>query len=255
MACTFRVTWISSLPRHTRFCQGRQSLGFEATPGGPLSTPVLLHARVSDLAASSLDTLTRPRMAGPSVAYGVIQMVTATQCVMDRLAAFYFWKDRQALDQAIAVAGFHPIDLDAVRRWSQAEGQDASFDEFARIASRLIVSRACSGNGCDAAVFCPSLGCFRDIRWRVAVGGIFAGDPCCSDSRRRGRAAAAFAAERAPRRGRGPLDGPLAGRAANDARRPPRSQVQSASVNGTSSVVCTGWVSASCQSRKRTLHR
>jgi len=42
------------------------------------------------------------------------------------------WKDRQALDQAIAVARAHPIDLDAVRRWSQAEGQDVAFDEFAR---------------------------------------------------------------------------------------------------------------------------
>lgn len=62
----------------------------------------------------------------------MIQMVTATQCVMDRLAAFYFWKDRQALDQAIAVARAHPIDLDAVRRWPQAEGQDVAFDEFAR---------------------------------------------------------------------------------------------------------------------------
>ena len=70
--------------------------------------------------------------AGLSVAHGVIQMVTATQCVMDRLAAFYFWKDRQALDQAIAVARVHPIDLDAVRRWSKAEGQDVAFEEFAR---------------------------------------------------------------------------------------------------------------------------
>ena len=59
-------------------------------------------------------------------------MITATQCVMDRLAAFYFWKDRQALEQAIAVARAHPIDLDAVSRWSQAEGQDVAFDEFAR---------------------------------------------------------------------------------------------------------------------------
>ena len=70
--------------------------------------------------------------AGRSVAHGVIQMVTATQCVMDRLAAFYFWKDRQALDQAIAVARAHPIDLDGVRRWSKAEGQDVAFEEFAR---------------------------------------------------------------------------------------------------------------------------
>lgn len=31
-----------------------------------------------------------------------IQILTPTQCVMDRLAAFYFWRDRQALDQAIS---------------------------------------------------------------------------------------------------------------------------------------------------------
>jgi hypothetical protein len=66
------------------------------------------------------------------VTHGVIQMLTPTQSVMDRLAAFYFWKDRQALDQAVAVARAHPVDLDAIRRWSESEGQLAEFREFVR---------------------------------------------------------------------------------------------------------------------------
>lgn len=66
------------------------------------------------------------------VASGVIRMLTPTQCVMDRLAAFYFWKDRQAFDQAVAVALAHRVDHDAVARWSEAEGRLTEFRDFVR---------------------------------------------------------------------------------------------------------------------------
>ena len=66
------------------------------------------------------------------VAHGTIQMLTPTQCVMDRLAAFFLKRDRQALDQALAVAQAHQIDIDEVRRWSVAEGRLLEFQEFAR---------------------------------------------------------------------------------------------------------------------------
>lgn len=59
-----------------------------------------------------------------------IQILTPTQCVMDRLAAFYHWRDRQALDQAVAVAAAHDVDLTDIQRWSAAEGQDALYAEF-----------------------------------------------------------------------------------------------------------------------------
>jgi hypothetical protein len=59
-----------------------------------------------------------------------IQILTPTQCVMDRLAAFYHWRDRQALDQAVAVAAAQDIDLADIQRWSAAEGQDALYREF-----------------------------------------------------------------------------------------------------------------------------
>ncbi len=45
-------------------------------------------------------------------------------------------RDRQALDQAVLVATRHPIDLDAVERWSQRERQSEHFREFAASLAR-----------------------------------------------------------------------------------------------------------------------
>jgi hypothetical protein len=61
-----------------------------------------------------------------------IQILTPTQCVMDRLAAFYHWRDRQALDQAVKVASAQAVDLEEIRRWSVAEGQNSAHEEFVR---------------------------------------------------------------------------------------------------------------------------
>lgn len=61
---------------------------------------------------------------------GVLRLLTPTDCVKDRLAAFFHWKDRQSLEQAILVAQAQEIDLEEVRRWSQSEGNDADFRLF-----------------------------------------------------------------------------------------------------------------------------
>ena len=66
-----------------------------------------------------------------------IQILTPTQCVMDRLAAFYHWRDRQALDQAVAVANRHVVELEEIHRWSLDEGQEAAHREFQRALARL----------------------------------------------------------------------------------------------------------------------
>ncbi len=38
-----------------------------------------------------------------------LRLLSPTQCVMDRLAAFYHWRDQQSLNQALLVARGHPI--------------------------------------------------------------------------------------------------------------------------------------------------
>lgn len=53
---------------------------------------------------------------------GVLQLLSPTDCVKDRLASFFHWDDKQALDQAILVAKEHPIDLKNLKNWARAKG-------------------------------------------------------------------------------------------------------------------------------------
>ncbi len=59
-----------------------------------------------------------------------LKLLTPTQCVMDRLASFYFWNDRQALEQALLVARHHQIEMEKVQEWSTQEGMSGRFQQF-----------------------------------------------------------------------------------------------------------------------------
>lgn len=68
---------------------------------------------------------------------GVLKLLTPTDCVKDRLAAFYHWEDRQGLEQAVLVAKNNKVNLSEVRRWSVAEGKGEEFKRFASALSTL----------------------------------------------------------------------------------------------------------------------
>ena len=68
---------------------------------------------------------------------GTLQLISPTDCVKDRLAAYYHWGDRQCLVQAELVAQEHKINLQEIERWSIAEEK---LDEFERIKKRLVGS-------------------------------------------------------------------------------------------------------------------
>jgi hypothetical protein len=59
-----------------------------------------------------------------------LKLLTPTYCVMDRLAAYYHWNDRQALVQAQLVAEENKIDLRKIKKWSLDEGMSEKFDYF-----------------------------------------------------------------------------------------------------------------------------
>jgi hypothetical protein len=61
---------------------------------------------------------------------GELRIISPTDCVKDRLTAYYHWGDRQGLEQAILVAKDNKIDLDEVERWSRGEGKLAVFREI-----------------------------------------------------------------------------------------------------------------------------
>ncbi|MBE3131476.1 MAG: hypothetical protein IMZ54_12285 [Acidobacteria bacterium] len=59
-----------------------------------------------------------------------LKLLSPTDCVKDRLAAFYHWNDRPSLDQAIMVCKDTQVDLREVKRWSINEGMRDRFDLF-----------------------------------------------------------------------------------------------------------------------------
>ena len=61
---------------------------------------------------------------------GTLRALSPTDCVKDRLCAFYFWNDLQGLEQAILVTKSQRVDLKEIKRWSKVEGKEKEFKAF-----------------------------------------------------------------------------------------------------------------------------
>lgn len=59
-----------------------------------------------------------------------LKLLSPTDCVKDRLAAYYHWNDKQSLEQALLVYRDNPVDLTEVERWSKNEEMERKFLEF-----------------------------------------------------------------------------------------------------------------------------
>lgn len=60
---------------------------------------------------------------------GVLRLLSPTDCVKDRLAAYYYHNDLQCLEQACLVVECSDVDLAEVKRWSVHEGEQAKFSQ------------------------------------------------------------------------------------------------------------------------------
>ena len=61
---------------------------------------------------------------------GVLRLLTPTDCVKDRLAAYYHWDDEQCLQQAVWVAQQNKVDLKSVKEWSIKEKAEQKYLKF-----------------------------------------------------------------------------------------------------------------------------
>lgn len=61
---------------------------------------------------------------------GILHLLSPTDCVKDRLAAFYYWNDLQSLDQAIKVSEQQKIDIKEIEKWSFIENQSDKFNKI-----------------------------------------------------------------------------------------------------------------------------
>ncbi len=59
-----------------------------------------------------------------------LELLSPTDCVKDRLAAFYHWGDKPSLVQAVLVCKDAEVDLHEVGRWSIHEGMKDKFKDF-----------------------------------------------------------------------------------------------------------------------------
>ena len=67
---------------------------------------------------------------------GDIILLTPTDSVKDRLAAYYHWNDPQALEQAMLIARSQKISLREVKRWSEKEGHKEKYNAFVNMLKR-----------------------------------------------------------------------------------------------------------------------
>jgi len=61
---------------------------------------------------------------------GILKLLSPTDCVKDRLAAYYHWDDEQSLEQAILVAKEQKVNMNNIKRWSENELAMDKFEIF-----------------------------------------------------------------------------------------------------------------------------
>jgi hypothetical protein len=67
--------------------------------------------------------------------------LSRTDCIRDRLAAFYHWHDRQSLHAAVLVAATGRPRMKVIEEWSHREGASIGFEEFKKELSRRKAAR------------------------------------------------------------------------------------------------------------------
>jgi hypothetical protein len=59
-----------------------------------------------------------------------LKLLSPTDCVKDRLSAYYHWNDKLSLEQAVMVSFAQSVDLKEIERWSTNEGMAEKYPAF-----------------------------------------------------------------------------------------------------------------------------
>ena len=65
-----------------------------------------------------------------------LRLLTPTDCVRDRLSAWFHWKDEKSFAQALAVADRNPVEWTVIERWAATERATKKFQEFRKAARK-----------------------------------------------------------------------------------------------------------------------
>ena len=99
---------------HNRYFIHEETPLFIEFPRGPLGVG---DAPVHQIASKENET-------------GILKLLTSTDCIKDRLAAYFHWDDLQSLEQAVWVAEQNEFDLKSIEEWSVNEKEVEKFEVF-----------------------------------------------------------------------------------------------------------------------------
>lgn len=99
---------------HNRYFVHDETEWFIEFPRGPLG--------VGDAPVNDITTLQKET--------GILKLLTPTDCIKDRLAAYYHWDDPQSLEQAVWVGERNEFDLASIKAWSIKEKEMEKFAIF-----------------------------------------------------------------------------------------------------------------------------
>ena len=102
--------------KHSRYYIHPESEYAIEFPPGPLA---LGHEEISPSDAEWLET-----------SAGVLKLLSPTDCIKDRLAGYYAWKDQQNFEQAVMVACRHGVRWDNLEKWHYDAGETDGFKVF-----------------------------------------------------------------------------------------------------------------------------
>ncbi len=83
-----------------------------------------------DLAALIYQHLKNDGIDAVLVVGSCVTIYSKEDCVKDRLASFFYWSNRQGLEQAIMVGLDNKINIKKIREWAMAERQEKKFLQF-----------------------------------------------------------------------------------------------------------------------------
>jgi len=109
-----KVMFDMGFREHNRYFVHEDTSLFIEFPRGPLG--------VGDAPVNNIATLEEET--------GILKLLTPTDCIKDRLAAYYHWDDPQGLEQAVWVAEQNDFDLKSIEAWSENENELGKFKIF-----------------------------------------------------------------------------------------------------------------------------
>ncbi|MBS1958718.1 MAG: hypothetical protein JST80_04520 [Bdellovibrionales bacterium] len=105
-------------------------LGFTKEKGRPFShshTPYTVEFPAGPLMVGNVPV---KNVATRKTKNGSFVLLPPTECVMDRLSAYFHFNDPQGLEQAVLVAKAQPIKLKRIKTWAKAEGAEDKLQNF-----------------------------------------------------------------------------------------------------------------------------